>query len=270
MACLVRDYRGRNIIGRLGACNVFESVDAKRLNTDDTRRRSAPAPADASSQRPAKAPTPPITQEMIVEPPSGCSTRRARPAEHAPRRAHADTSAAALYWHVGSKDGLLDLLFDRVIGEVPVPDADPTTGRSSSNRSRAASGQRSSATATSCDSRSAASRWVPTPCATPTGSWRSCAGAGVPDDLAVAGQQLLISDRHRLRHRRDRRRRGATGRRTIERGAARWPATTWPRSRRTGSLTSCISPTTSPPTTPTSASSCLDLFVDGLAQRAHI
>lgn len=32
-----------------------------------------------------------------------------------------DTGAASLYWHVGSKDGLLDLLFDRVIGEISVP-----------------------------------------------------------------------------------------------------------------------------------------------------
>src|SRR5262249_54654374 len=29
------------------------------------------------------------------------------------------------YWHVGSKDGLLDLLFDRVIGEQQVPSPDP-------------------------------------------------------------------------------------------------------------------------------------------------
>jgi len=36
-----------------------------------------------------------------------------------------NTTAAALYWHVGSKDGLLDLIFDRVIGEQPVPDPDP-------------------------------------------------------------------------------------------------------------------------------------------------
>ncbi len=28
-----------------------------------------------------------------------------------------DTGAASLYWHVGSKDGLLDLIFERVIGE---------------------------------------------------------------------------------------------------------------------------------------------------------
>jgi AcrR family transcriptional regulator len=36
-----------------------------------------------------------------------------------------DTGAASLYWHVGSKDGLLDLMFDQVIGEVEVPTPDP-------------------------------------------------------------------------------------------------------------------------------------------------
>jgi AcrR family transcriptional regulator len=36
-----------------------------------------------------------------------------------------DTGAASLYWHVGSKDGLLDLIFDQVIGEQRVPDPDP-------------------------------------------------------------------------------------------------------------------------------------------------
>ena len=35
------------------------------------------------------------------------------------------TGAASLYWHVGSKDGLLDLLFDEVIGEQEVPNPDP-------------------------------------------------------------------------------------------------------------------------------------------------
>ena len=36
-----------------------------------------------------------------------------------------DTGPASLYWHVGSKAGLLDLLFDRVIGEVVVPEPEP-------------------------------------------------------------------------------------------------------------------------------------------------
>jgi AcrR family transcriptional regulator len=36
------------------------------------------------------------------------------------------TGAASLYWHVGSKDGLLDLVFDQLIGEGQVPDPDPS------------------------------------------------------------------------------------------------------------------------------------------------
>jgi AcrR family transcriptional regulator len=36
-----------------------------------------------------------------------------------------DTGAASLYWHVGSKDGLLDLILDEVMREQEVPDPDP-------------------------------------------------------------------------------------------------------------------------------------------------
>jgi AcrR family transcriptional regulator len=39
------------------------------------------------------------------------------------------TGAASLYWHVGSKDGLLDLVLDQVIGEGQVPDPDPPRWR---------------------------------------------------------------------------------------------------------------------------------------------
>jgi AcrR family transcriptional regulator len=35
------------------------------------------------------------------------------------------TGAASLYWHVGSKDGLLDLVLDQLIGEQQVPDPKP-------------------------------------------------------------------------------------------------------------------------------------------------
>ena len=35
------------------------------------------------------------------------------------------TGAASLYWHVGSKEGLLDLVFEEVIGEHHVPDPEP-------------------------------------------------------------------------------------------------------------------------------------------------
>ena len=40
-----------------------------------------------------------------------------------------DTGAASLYWHVGSKDGLLDLVLDQIIGENQVPDPDPARWR---------------------------------------------------------------------------------------------------------------------------------------------
>src|SRR5215210_7818198 len=38
-----------------------------------------------------------------------------------------DTGAASLYWHVGSKDGLLDLVLEEVIGEQvgDIPEPDP-------------------------------------------------------------------------------------------------------------------------------------------------
>jgi AcrR family transcriptional regulator len=39
------------------------------------------------------------------------------------------TGAASLYWHVGSKDGLLDLVLDQVIGEQQVPDPAPPRWR---------------------------------------------------------------------------------------------------------------------------------------------
>jgi AcrR family transcriptional regulator len=41
------------------------------------------------------------------------------------------TGAASLYWHVGSKDGLLDLVFDEIIGEgmTGIPDPEPGNWR---------------------------------------------------------------------------------------------------------------------------------------------
>jgi AcrR family transcriptional regulator len=35
------------------------------------------------------------------------------------------TGAASLYWHVASKDALVDLLIDRAAGEVPLPEPEP-------------------------------------------------------------------------------------------------------------------------------------------------
>ena len=85
-----------------------------------------PAPWQRTPTRAPRRRRDPITQEMIVETAlsildteglDGLSMRRI--AEEL------DTGAASLYWHVGSKDGLLDLLFDHVIGEQQVPSPDP-------------------------------------------------------------------------------------------------------------------------------------------------
>ena len=93
---------------------------------EGTAEALPPAPWQRTPQRAVKRRRDPITQEEIVETAlrildseglEGLSMRRI--AEEL------DTGAASLYWHVGSKDGLLDLLFDRVIGEQQVPDPDP-------------------------------------------------------------------------------------------------------------------------------------------------
>jgi AcrR family transcriptional regulator len=85
-----------------------------------------PAPWQRTPARAGRRRRDPITQEAIVETAlrildseglDGLSMRRI--AEEL------DTGAASLYWHVGSKDGLLDLLFDHVIGEQRVPTPDP-------------------------------------------------------------------------------------------------------------------------------------------------
>lgn len=68
----------------------------------------------------------PLTQEAIVD--AGLRLLDAEGLDGFSMRRIAqelDTGAASLYWHVGSKDGLLDLIFDRIIGENEVPDPDP-------------------------------------------------------------------------------------------------------------------------------------------------
>jgi AcrR family transcriptional regulator len=70
----------------------------------------------------------PLTQEAIVE--AGIRVLDAEGLAGFSMRRVADelnTGAASLYWHVGSKDGLFDLIFEEVIGEQleGIPDADP-------------------------------------------------------------------------------------------------------------------------------------------------
>ena len=68
----------------------------------------------------------PLTREAIVAAALGVLDRDGLDGFSMRRVAdELDTGAASLYWHVGSKDGLLDLVFEEVIGEHEIPDPDP-------------------------------------------------------------------------------------------------------------------------------------------------
>jgi len=85
-----------------------------------------PPPWQQRPDRPARRRREPISRDAIVD--AALALLDGEGYEALSMRALAEelgTGAASLYWHVGSKDGLLDLVFERVIGEVRVPDADP-------------------------------------------------------------------------------------------------------------------------------------------------
>src|SRR6185295_17980549 len=80
------------------------------------RRKAEPAARDKR----------PLTRELIVDAAlvllerdglQGLSMRRLAQ--------ELDAGAASLYWHVGDKEELLNLLLDRIVGETPVPEPDP-------------------------------------------------------------------------------------------------------------------------------------------------
>ena len=83
-------------------------------------------PWQRSPKRASKRKREPITQEAIVD--KAIEVLDAEGLDGLSMRRIAEelgTGAASLYWHVGSKDGLLDLIFDRIIGEQHVPDPEP-------------------------------------------------------------------------------------------------------------------------------------------------
>jgi AcrR family transcriptional regulator len=85
-----------------------------------------PAPPWQRAPRPSAPRREPITRDAIVETALRLLDRDGLDALSMRRIADAlATGPASLYRHVGSKEGLLDLVFDRVIGEQAVPDPDP-------------------------------------------------------------------------------------------------------------------------------------------------
>ena len=153
-----------------------------------------PPPWTRAPQRPSQRRRDPLTQESIVDAAlqvldaDGLDLLSMR---HIARTLH--TSAASLYWHVGSKDGLLDLMFDRLIGEVPVPDPDPD--RWQEQLKEVARGERATILRHRDVVRLSLGRIPLGPHALRYAD-RVLAilrAGGVPDELAVAGEQLLIS-----------------------------------------------------------------------------
>jgi AcrR family transcriptional regulator len=86
----------------------------------------APPPWQRLPDRPARRRRDPISREAIVTAAVHLLDREGLAALSMRRLAEElGTGAASLYWHVGSKDGLLDLVLDHLIGEGQVPDPDP-------------------------------------------------------------------------------------------------------------------------------------------------
>jgi AcrR family transcriptional regulator len=85
-----------------------------------------PPPWQRAPARPPRRRRDPISKEAIVTAAIGLLDREGLSALSMRHLAEElGTGAASLYWHVGSKDGLLDLVLDEVIGEGKVPDPDP-------------------------------------------------------------------------------------------------------------------------------------------------
>src|SRR5215831_16247118 len=86
----------------------------------------APPPWQRLPDRRGRRRREPISREAIVTAAIGLLDREGLAALSMRRLAEElGTGAASLYWHVGSKDGLLDLVFDQLIGEEQIPDPDP-------------------------------------------------------------------------------------------------------------------------------------------------
>jgi len=89
-----------------------------------------PPPWQRAPDRPSRRRRDPISRDAIVTAAIGLLDREGLAALSMRKLAEElGTGAATLYWHVGSKDGLLDLVMDEIIGEGKVPDPDPPRWR---------------------------------------------------------------------------------------------------------------------------------------------
>jgi AcrR family transcriptional regulator len=154
----------------------------------------APPPWQRLPPPPRRPRRDPITREAIVE--AALRVLDAEGLDGLSMRRVADelnTGAASLYRHVGSKDGLLDLLFDEIIGEQQVPDPEPERWRE--QLQEVARTMRATILRHRDVVRISIGRIPMGPNALAY-SERVLAilrAGGVPDELAVAGHHLLIA-----------------------------------------------------------------------------
>ncbi len=100
-----------------------KTADAAHAGTEP---QIAPPPWQRLPERHTRRRREPISREAIVTAAVQLLDREGLAALSMRRLAEElGTGAASLYWHVGSKDGLLDLVLDQLIGEQRVPDPDP-------------------------------------------------------------------------------------------------------------------------------------------------
>jgi AcrR family transcriptional regulator len=95
------------------------------IETDDTSRDVEPPwwrPARSTGRR-----RQPLSREAIVDAAVEILDKEGADALTVRRLGEAlGTGSATLYWHIGSKDELAELVYDRVVGEVRLPEPDPT------------------------------------------------------------------------------------------------------------------------------------------------
>jgi AcrR family transcriptional regulator len=155
-----------------------------------------PPPWQRAPDRSARRRRDPITRDAIVE--SAIRLLDSEGLDALSMRRIADelgTGAASLYWHVGSKDGLLDLVFDKIIGEGLEVIEDPLPGQWREQLKEVARAQRAISLRHPYVVRLSIGR-IPLGPNALRYSERLLAilrAGGLPADLAVRGSHLLIA-----------------------------------------------------------------------------
>jgi AcrR family transcriptional regulator len=163
----------------------------------DEQRRELELPPPPGHRVPQRRPArrrDPLTQAAIVEQAVRLVDREGLDALSMRRLAdELETGPASLYWHIGSKAGLLDLIFDQVIGEVEVPSPEPSEWQE--QLKEVARGVRAVILRHRDIVRISIGRipMGPNALRLSEGLFAILRAGGVPDDLAVTAQHLFFA-----------------------------------------------------------------------------